>query len=196
MNAVSFLHQKGGTGKSTLAVGMAVALAARGDKVLLMDADYQGTASEWGNRFGVECGVETLTQVQPCIHEERSRLRQKADILIIDGPPSLSPMTESILKASDRVIIPIRPSRPDVWALPWLAAIIGKLRAAGRGPEPLVVFNMVRDEPLEPFLADIAAWKLPVHPRSIPANPAFQRVFEGQPLPGELAGLVLELLPP
>jgi chromosome partitioning protein len=49
MRTVAFLHQKGGTGKTTLAIATAMALAEQGTCVLLMDADVQGTASEWGS---------------------------------------------------------------------------------------------------------------------------------------------------
>ncbi len=50
MRTIGFIHQKGGTGKTTLAIGTAMALAETGARVLLMDADPQGTASEWGTR--------------------------------------------------------------------------------------------------------------------------------------------------
>lgn len=196
MEVVSFLHQKGGTGKSTLAVGAAAALAARGEAVLLMDADYQGTAQEWGNRFGTRLGVETRSQVQPILHEEVGRYRNAVRWLIVDGPPSLSPMTESILRASDRVVIPVRPARPDLWALPWLVAVIKKLRGKGEKPAAKLVFNMVNDEALEPLRQEIAPLGLPVHPTPLPSHPAFKAIFEGQPLPPDLAALVLELLSP
>ncbi|MEE8395645.1 MAG: ParA family protein [bacterium] len=196
MEVVSFLHQKGGTGKSTLAVGAAAALAARGEAVLLMDADYQGTAQEWGNRFGTRLGVETRSQVQPILHEEVARYRNAVRWLIVDGPPSLSPMTESILRASDRVVIPVRPARPDLWALPWLVAVIKKLRGKGEKPAAKLVFNMVNDEALEPLRQEIAPLGLPVHPTPLPSHPAFKALFEGQPLPADLAAQVLALLSP
>ena len=194
MQTVCFLHQKGGTGKSTLAISTALALAARGESVVLLDADYQGTTSEWGNRFGVTWGIETRSQVQPIIHEEKKRFEKAAHWLIVDGPPSLSPMTESILRASDKVIIPCRPSRPDVWALPWLAAIITKLSREGKKMDARVVFNMVREEDLAPFHAEVERLKLAVHDQVIPADGAFMGVFDGQPLPEKWQQILLEMV--
>lgn len=194
MPAVSFLHQKGGTGKSTLAISSAIALAQTGQSVLILDADYQGTASEWGNRHGHQTRIETRSQVQPIVHKEISRFQGKFDWVVIDGPPSLSEMTESILRASDLVIIPVRPSLPDVWALPWMAAIIRKLQEEGKPLLAKVVFNQYGEEDLEPLREEIAAWHIPVHDKPLPVDPAFRNVFHGHPLPGPLAEEVLELL--
>ncbi len=194
MPAVSFLHQKGGTGKSTLAIASAMALAQTGHKVLVLDADYQGTASEWGNRHGHQSRIETRSQVQPIIHKEISRFLPHFDWILIDGPPSLSDMTESILRASDLVIIPMRPSLPDVWALPWLAAIIRKLQGEGNPLVARAVFNQHEEEDLEPLREEIEAWHIPVHEAPLPVDPAFRKVFQGHPLPGPLAEEVLELL--
>jgi chromosome partitioning protein len=191
MRVVSFLHQKGGTGKSTLAVAAALGLAGQGARVLLLDADYQGTSSEWGNRFGPALGVETRSQVQPIVHREAERFRASVDWLVIDGPPALSEMSESIARAGGRVVIPLRPAPPDVWALPWLAALLRKLKAGGVPLDPVIVFTQVRGEALAPLAAEVAQWGIPVHPEPIPADPAFVRLFAGEPLPPHLLRLVL-----
>ena len=194
MTVVSFLHQKGGTGKSTLAIATAIALAQAGHRVLLLDADYQGTSSEWGNRFAHSFGVETRSQVQPIVHQEVQRFRPNFEWIVIDGPPSLSDMTESILRASDRVIIPVRPALPDVWAIPWLAAIIRKLQQDGKSPRVRIVFNQHAGEPLAPLREELQTWRLPVHEVALPADPAFAKVFAGEPLPGPLAEQLLEVV--
>ena len=65
MSVVSLLHQKGGTGKSTLAIGVALSCLRAGEKALLIDADPQGTVSDWGNRFGGRFGLEVISHVLP-----------------------------------------------------------------------------------------------------------------------------------
>lgn len=196
MVAVSFVHQKGGTGKSTLAISSAVALAQAGNRVLLLDADYQGTSSEWGNRFGHRFQVATRSQVQPILHNEMPGLREAYEWIVIDSPPTLSEMTESVVRASDTVIIPVRPALPDIWALPWLVAIIRKLGQREKVAVPRVVFNQYAGEDLAPLREQISAWNLPVHPHTIPVDLAFPAVFSGRPLPGPLAERVLRLIDP
>ena len=194
MEVLSFLHQKGGTGKSTLAIASALWLAGAGRRVLLLDTDYQGTSSEWGNRFAERFGVETRSQVQPIVHRELERFGGSAEWVIIDGPPALSEMSQSVVRCGGRVILPVRPALPDVWARAWIAAIIGKLAREGPAAAPLVAFNQVRDEPLAPLLKQIAALGLSVHPRSIPADPGFVALFAGEPLPEHLRDIIGELV--
>lgn len=194
MRVVSFLHQKGGTGKSTLSIGLATSLAAQGARVLLLDADYQGTSSDWGNRFGAALRVEVRSQVQPIVHEEAPRFAAQADWLVIDGPPGLSEMTQSILRAGGRVIVPLRPALPDLWALPWLAALMARARQAGNAAAPLLVFNQVRGEDLAPLRRQAAEWGVPIHPEPIPDDPAFPLLYLGEPLPERLRALLLRLV--
>lgn len=73
MRTVGILHQKGGTGKTTLAIGMAMGLATTGARVLLLDADPQGTASEWGNQWSDHWHVVVRSQLQPIVHTQVSR---------------------------------------------------------------------------------------------------------------------------
>jgi len=193
MRVVSFLHQKGGTGKSTLSISLATSLAASGMRVLLLDADYQGTSGEWGNRFSAKFGLEVRSQVQPIVHQECGRFAASVDWIVIDGPPGLSEMTESVLGAGGRVIVPLRPALPDVWALPWFAAVVGKARNTGSSASPLVVFNQHRGEELAPLLHEAAAWGLPVHPEPVPDNPAFPALFRGEALPDFLRACVIRL---
>ena len=146
----------------TRAAALALAQAER--RELLLDADYQGTSSEWGNRYAARFGIETRSQVQPIVHTEVQRFEGQFDWVVVDGPPSLSEMTESILRACDVVIIPVRPAPPDVWAIPWLAAIIRKVQQGGERPRARVVFNQHAGEPLGPLREELGPWRLPVHP--------------------------------
>jgi len=194
MPTVAFIHQKGGTGKSTLSISLAWVLAQAGHSVMLLDTDYQGTASEWGNRFGYKTGVETRSLVQPIVHREIARFSPSFEWIVIDGPPSLSPMTESILRACDQMVVPTRPALPDIWALPWLAAIINKLRDEGQTLRARVVFNQYAGEDLAPLREEMVGWNLDLHPETLPVDKAFQEIFAGHPLPGPLAEAILELV--
>lgn len=194
MTVTAFLHQKGGTGKSTLAISASIALASKGRPVLLVDADPQGTASEWGNRFGLQHGVETHLHIQPNFPSLVTSLRRQWPTILIDGPPTLSEVTESILRASDRVLIPVRPSLPDLWALPWFVTVVRKLQREGRRLSPMLVFNMHKGEPLEPLIEEVRNWPIPVWEEPIQADNALAELFNGGNLPEPLAARILRLV--
>lgn len=194
MGVTAFLHQKGGTGKSTLAVATALALAGRGERVLLVDADPQGTTSEWAMRYGEARGVAAAHHIQPDLSERLRPLREDWPYLLIDGPPSLNPITESIVHASSRVVIPMRPALPDVWAVPWLAAIVRKARREGMAVTPLALFNMHAGEPLAPLLAELEPWGIPAWPESVSADPALAALFSGGDVPATVADLLMRVL--
>lgn len=111
---VSFINQKGGVGKSTLSINVAAALA-RSSRVLLIDADEQGSAAAWAS-----LREETPFQVVGMARDNMARdaLQLAADYAhtVIDGPPRAQKVARGVIIASDVVLIPIEPSGLSTWA--------------------------------------------------------------------------------
>lgn len=113
---IAFVNQKGGVGKTTLAINVAGCMAQQGFKVLLVDADPQQSALDWS---GVRSNPSLFTIVgmpRPVIHKELPMLEEGYDHVVIDSPPSVHTLTQSIVGASDVVVVPVQPSPYDVWA--------------------------------------------------------------------------------
>jgi chromosome partitioning protein len=113
---LSFLNQKGGVGKTTLAIHTAAAFAQAGYSVLLIDADPQGSAIDWSESRDGEPLFPVVGAPKDNLHKDVPNLADGKDVVIIDGPPRVSALARSAIIASDAVLIPVQPSPYDVWA--------------------------------------------------------------------------------
>jgi chromosome partitioning protein len=119
MMRIALLNQKGGVGKTTLSVHIAAALASRGMKVLLVDADPQHSAIDWTaarDESGLPALFSSVAMPKATIHKELDKLAEPFDAVVIDGPPRVTDLARSAIMASDLVLIPVQPSPYDVWA--------------------------------------------------------------------------------
>lgn len=112
---LSFLNQKGGVGKTTLAINAAAYYHNESFSVLLVDADPQGTATHWGE-LREDAGLSVIQLVRDNMAKELVVLAEKYDRVVIDGPPRAESLSRAVIIASDLVIIPIEPSGASDWA--------------------------------------------------------------------------------
>jgi chromosome partitioning protein len=113
---ISIVNQKGGAGKTTISINLAAALCYKKNKVLLIDADPQATASDWAAVRNAQAPFLVIQMAKPVLHRDISSLRKDYDFVIIDGPPRSYDVTRSAILAADKVLIPVQPSGADLWA--------------------------------------------------------------------------------
>ena len=101
------LNQKGGVGKTTLSVNLAACLARTGARVLLIDADPQGSALDWAAARHAAPLFSVVGFPRPTIHKEIAQIGHGYDHIIIDGPPRVTDLARSAIMASDIVVIPV-----------------------------------------------------------------------------------------
>ena len=111
---VSFLNQKGGVGKTTLSLNVAAAMA-RTARVLLIDADEQGSASAWAS-LREQSPFQVISMARDNMARDAIQLGAGFTHTIIDGPPRAQKIARSVIIASDAVLIPIEPSGLSTWA--------------------------------------------------------------------------------
>jgi chromosome partitioning protein len=142
MRTISIISQKGGAGKTTLAIHLAGASASAGLSTLILDADPQATASQWSQWRG-ESDPEVIDCASPTLL--RRKVQQAADLgaelVIIDTPPHADIMAREACKVADLILIPCRPQAFDLSAVETTAELV---KAAGKpafilfmgGPQP------------------------------------------------------------
>jgi chromosome partitioning protein len=128
---VALLNQKGGVGKTTLALHLAGEWSREGKRVTLIDADPQGSALDWSAQRAREGSPRLFGVIglaRDTLHREAPELARDVDYVVIDGPPRVATLTRSALLAADLVLIPAQPSPFDGWASGEILRLIEEAR--------------------------------------------------------------------
>jgi len=170
MKTLALLARKGGAGKTTLAIHLAVIAARAGKRVLLVDTDPQRSAAAWWRSRPADVPelVETdATKLAPVLAAAEEA---GVDLVVVDTRPSVEADTGAVAKLADLVVIPTRPAILDLRAI---AATVQVVRAAQK--PALIVLNATpapRAGAAEAAIAAearraLAAYSLPVVPVAI-----------------------------
>ena len=128
MRVISFVTQKGGAGKTTLAVNCAVAAEKSGRKTLILDLDPQGSAEAWYQDREAE--TPRLVAIGSWKLPEAMAAAKSGgyDLVVIDTPGRDEPSVTAAVRAADFVVIPCRPTPVDMKATPPTVATVGRLK--------------------------------------------------------------------
>jgi len=113
---IGLLQQKGGVGKTTLALNLAAFFAGEGQRVLLVDADPQGSAMAWSSVRDAPIPFNVIQLAKATLHRDLPDIARAYDVVLIDGAPRVNELARSAILASDLILIPCQPSSFDVWA--------------------------------------------------------------------------------
>lgn len=145
---IPVVNQKGGPGKTTVAVQVAAVLARRGFKVMLVDADPQGTATRWvasaeeGRRLPL--AVSGLAAAGAMLHREVRQYVSDYDAIVIDCPPAVdSPIPKSALLVADLALVPVIPAPSNLWATQPIVELIQQVQALNESLKAMLVVNQL-----------------------------------------------------
>ncbi|NER50415.1 MAG: ParA family protein [Symploca sp. SIO1A3] len=120
---IAIINGKGGVGKTTTSVNLSAALADK-KKVLLVDADPQGSATWWVERGGTNMGFDLAQETEPTLLSSLQKI-EGYELAVVDTPPALrSEALEVVVSVADYLILPTPPAPMD------LAVLIETLREA------------------------------------------------------------------
>jgi chromosome partitioning protein len=126
MHVVSFVTQKGGSGKSTTAASVAVAAFQQGRRVFMLELDRQGTLSDWTESRKADEGPDFERIDATALDKALSTLKAEGyDLAVIDTAGIDSPATNAAMRAADLCLIPCRPTATDLrGCLPTVQSLI------------------------------------------------------------------------
>ncbi len=175
MKTIAFLSQKGGSGKTTLAVHMAVAAQEDGERVVIVDTDLQKSAAVWS-----EARASQTPQIAPISAAQLDSVIAAArhdamTLCIIDTAPHAAPDAARVVRAVDLVLIPCRPTAFDLAAAGGAVDIV-------RAAEARAAFILSACPLRAPEIAETRAvlttrYGLPIAPVEISERRAFARAI-------------------
>jgi chromosome partitioning protein len=143
---IAVVNQKGGCGKTTITMQLAGSLCRRNHRVLIVDADSQGSATRWaasardGHKFPAT--VAGLAAAGARIHREIEKYVDVYDAILIDCPPGMeSVIPQSALLVADLALVPVIRSPLDLWSSAGIVQLIENARVVNEELRVLLVLN-------------------------------------------------------
>lgn len=172
---IAIAQQKGGAGKTTLAIQLAIAYLAAGKRVTMLDIDPQGSLSAWHalrtaaasetgavgetSAVGADDGLTVQALSGWRLGNLLSSARRETDYVIIDSPPHAETDAKTAIRLADLAVLPIQPTMLDLWAtLPTLEL------AEAEKTKALMVLNRVpaRGRAADAVHAEVKSKKWPL----------------------------------
>src|SRR3954451_4744420 len=186
MIIIAIIGQKGGTGKTTAATGLAVAAVNAGYQTAILDLDPQTNAANWRDRREAEGPAVESIQPSRLRHTLKAAESAGAEFVFIDTPGKSDTAAVEAARVADLVLVPVR---PQIFDLETLAAVRDALRIAG-SPPSYVVLNGIHPtatrSPAEQRDMISTAFQLPVCPVHLSHRAAFAEAPATGKAPQEL----------
>jgi chromosome partitioning protein len=136
MHTVAVISEKGGVGKTTIALSLGVAASRNGDSVAVFDVDPQSTASLWTDRRHNEMPAVVSTQAARLSMAIQKAKAHNVAFVVIDTPPRSGPEAVEAARVADLVVMPVE---PHIFSLETLAKAATMLGMAGNPPAVIVI---------------------------------------------------------
>ncbi|MHB8389380.1 MAG: ParA family partition ATPase [Acidobacteriaceae bacterium] len=140
---IAVINQKGGTGKTTLALNLAAGLARRGS-THLVDADPQRSITQWVGMGGSSSGLPGVAQLGGNAAAVLSELARSHRYVVVDCPPTVQgEVVAAMMRAAQLALIPVLPSPVDLWASVGMAVAINEARQFNPDLRACLVLNQL-----------------------------------------------------
>ena len=140
---IAVINQKGGTGKTTLALNLAAGLARRAPTAVI-DADPQRSITQWIAMGDGENALPVATPIGDNPAATIAELKKNHRYVVVDCPPTVQgAVIDAVMATADRVLIPVLPSPLDLWASVEMTALVREAQQKNQALQAWLVLNQV-----------------------------------------------------
>lgn len=176
---LSLVGQKGGVGKTTITISLAVEAAERGLRVLVVDADPQGSARMWAEiaqELGTSVPLVVSTPLGAQSHRQIPEMAAPYDLVLIDCPPRLDEVQRLAMMVSELVLLPVGPAPFDVLALTKAIELVGAAQEVRPSLRAAVVIT--RTQPKTTLARDLRAQLAGIRPPVLASELGFRAAYQ------------------
>lgn len=112
---IAVMSAKGGTGKSTITLNLAGILCSLKKKVLVVDADPQGSIAQWAEKTAQK-NPEVFVETSPADNKKLKKIAKKYEYVLFDSPPTFRKRLRAVMSLADILIVPVCPGMADFWS--------------------------------------------------------------------------------
>jgi chromosome partitioning protein len=142
MPVIAMVGNKGGAGKTTLAINLA-AMLSREHEVVILDADPQQSSLQWRDIASHHPSLVVVEAVED-VGSALAQVKDRYNYCIIDCPPSVhSVQMQQALSVADLALVPVQPSPLDIWATVYIENEVSRSRQANPSLNALLVINQL-----------------------------------------------------
>lgn len=143
MTIIALVGNKGGAGKTTLTVNLAMALSQQTTRVIVVDADPQRSSLQWRAMRDDAPGLDVIEGVDD-LELVLAAAKSEYDHALIDCPPSVhAGQTHEALRLSDLALVPVQPSPLDLWATVHIEQAVETARESNPSLRALLILNQL-----------------------------------------------------
>lgn len=175
---IAVMSAKGGTGKSTITLNLAGILCSLDKKVLVVDADPQGSIAQWAEKTA-QNAPEVLVETSPADNKKLKKIARKYEYVLFDSPPTFRKRIRAVMRLADKLIVPVCPGMADLWSTEKMMEVFFEEKKKNAGLDARLLISRIdrRTRQGREFRDQLEGLNIPIFMTEIPQRAIYNEAW-------------------